>query len=115
MTDKTQNFDDMQTADVTVERNGVERTYRIRELHGDEAAKIFNTKKANGKPDPEKQKQVDSRMIAASVVVLVPGEESRKVSFDEAQAMGMSLRRKLIKKSLELNGLDDGDEADEKN
>lgn len=114
MTDKPQNFDDMQTEDVTVERNGIERTYRVRELHGDEAAKIFHTKKPNGKTDPDKARQVDSRMIAASVTEIRAGEEPRKISFDEAQGMGMSLRRRLTKLSLKLNGLDD-DEEDEKN
>lgn len=113
MNDKTNaGFDDLQTVDVEVERGGKTRTFTVRELNGAEAAKVFNTAKPNGKRDPIKARQVDSRLIAHSVTEKLEGGESRAFTFDQAEAMGMSLRRQLLKASLEVNGLNDDDDAE---
>jgi hypothetical protein len=114
MEPKNQNsFDDLQRADVTIERNGIEKKFRVRELNGEEASKVLNTTNSKGKRDAEKARTLDARLISTSVVEITDSGE-RQITFNEAQGMGLALRRQLVRKALELNGLDD-DGDDEKN
>lgn len=106
-------FSDLQTTDITIERNGITKTFRVRELKGDEASRTLNATKSNGKRDPEKAKTIDARLVATAVTEVV-GETERPITFEEAQAMGLALRRRLVKEALDINGLGD-DEDDEKN
>lgn len=109
----TNSFNDLATRDIEIERNGVTKTFRVRELNGEEGSKIFNTTKPNGKRDPEKARKLDSRLIAATVSE-VTADGLRPVSFDEAANMALRLRRELIIAAMDINGLNDEDE-DEKN
>lgn len=113
MNDKTNTgFDDLQTVDVEVERGGKTRIFTVRELSGAEASHVFNTSKANGKRDPMKARKVDSFLIEKSVTEKLESGEVRNFTFDQAQAMGMALRRALLKAALEVNGLNDDDDAE---
>jgi hypothetical protein len=114
MNDKTKGFEDLQTVEVEIERNGATRVFVVRELNGAEASKVFNSSKPNGKRDPIKAKTVDSRLIAHSVVEKLEDGSTRAFTFEQAEAMGMSMRRQILRAALEVNGLGD-DEDDEKN
>jgi hypothetical protein len=108
MTDKK--FDDLETRDLEIERNGQVKKFRVYELRADEARKILNTTKPNGKKDPEKAKAVDARLCAAAVKEVRDDGSTRDITFDEASSMGTSLRMKLVKAAMDINGFLDDDE-----
>jgi hypothetical protein len=90
----------------TFERNGTSKTFRMRELSGDEAEKLFDIKGRDGKIDPAKLKGIDSRIIATSVVEFDPGTGTETpISVEQAGKLPAKFRRELVKIAMDVNGL----------
>lgn len=100
-----------ETADITITRNGKDVTYRVRELSGDEAERLFNTTGANGKPDPNKTKGLDARIIATAVVELGASGVEAPLQLDAVKNFGIKLRKELMAAVMDINGLNPDDAA----
>jgi hypothetical protein len=107
-------FDALQTAEVTIERNGKSRTYLVTEFTKLDAQQAFNINKDNGKRDPVKARQVDSRLIARAVQVMDGNGGLTPITFAQAEVLPQSVSRKLVAAVLEINGIG-GEDEDEKN
>lgn len=110
---KENDFYALETQDVEIERNGVTLTFRVRELRGNEATRVLDILKPNGKRDVQKLKTLDARLIAASAVQIMEDGTERKITKEDADQFGTKLRRAITTVALSLNGI--GDDADEKN
>lgn len=88
-------------------RNGVSKTFRVRELSGDEAEKLFDIRDKQGKTDANKVKGLDSRIIATSVVEF-DGVSEVPITLDQAGKLPAKFRRELVKIAMDINGLNDG-------
>lgn len=112
-----QDFYDPEFAERTFERNGKSKTFRVRELSGDEAEKLFDVLGKDGKTDPAKLKGLDKRIIATSVVEYDPDTETTTpLTLEQAGKLPAKFRKELVKVAMEVNGLDeksaDAKEAD---
>lgn len=100
--------------DLTLERNGLKRTFRVRELSGLQADAVFDIRRPDGKADNAKMKTLDGRIISSAITVLNEDSETR-ISEKQAAAYPTKLRRELVKVALEVSGVNDQADADEKN
>lgn len=88
----------------TFTRHGVTKTFRVRELSGDEAENLFDIRDRAGKTDPAKIKGLDSRIIATSVVEF-DGTNENAITLQQAGALPAKFRRELVKIAMDINGL----------
>lgn len=88
----------------TFTRNGQTKTFRVRELSGDEAEKLFDIRDKQGKTDPAKVKGLDSRIIATSVVEF-DGVNEVPITLEQAGKLPAKFRRELVKIAMDINGL----------
>ena len=99
-------FYDPEYVEKTFERNGKSKTFRIRELSGDEATKLFDINGANGKTDPNKIKGLDSRIVVTSVVEFdEKTKQETPITMEQAGKLPAKFRRELVKIAMEVNGL----------
>lgn len=110
-----QSFYDPEFQEQTFTRNGKSKTFRVRELIGDEAEKLFDVRGRDGKTDQAKLKGMDSRIIATSVVEYDKGTDTETpITLEQAGKLTAKLRRELVKIAMDINGLNaDAAEAKE--
>ena len=90
----------------TFARHGQTKTFRVRELSGDEAERLFDIRDKQGKTDQNKLKGLDSRIIATSVVEF-DGVNDVPITLEQAGKLPAKFRRELVKIAMEINGLDE--------
>lgn len=99
------NFFDPEYIDRDFSRNSKTKTFRVRELTGEEADKLFDIRDRSGKGnDPAKLKGLDSRLIATAVTeVTEAGPVS--ISAEQAGKLPAKLRKELTQLVMEVNGM----------
>lgn len=99
-------FYDPEFEEKTFERNGKSKTFRVRELSGDESEKLFDVRGRDGKTDPAKLKGLDSRVIVTSVVEYDKDTDTETpINPEQAGKLPAKFRRELVKIAMDINGL----------
>jgi hypothetical protein len=85
-------------------RRGKTKAFRFREITGDESQAIFQT--GTDKPDPEKTKTLDARLVVAAVAMLGDDGAVTPITLEQAKSMPARFRQELVKVILEVNGFE---------
>lgn len=93
-----------ETIDKAFTRNGNTKTFRIRELTGEEAESLFDINGRDGKIDPAKSKGLNARIVACAVSE-VTDAGPQAITADTAKRLPAKLLRDLVQAFMDLNNL----------
>lgn len=93
-----------ETVDKVFTRKGNSKTFRVRELTGEEAESLFDINGKDGKIDPVKSKGLNARIVALAVSE-VADSGPVAINVDQAKRLPAKLLRDLVQSFMDLNNL----------
>jgi hypothetical protein len=103
--------EDYEFADITIDRKGKKRNFRISEIGG-----LAFTRLTTGLNHQDEAKQTQAREVfGANLIAATSSEDGQPITFDKACALPSSIFARLIKEANTLNGASEEAKEEAKN